>query len=123
MKFRNQTTFYFIRHGETPSNAHNIAQGIHIDDYLDTQGILQVQYLANVIAHLQLDILYTSHLKRAEETAAIIKNSLAEPIAILHDSRLQERDFGSLTGKSEEEIEKRRRYIIKQLERETKILN
>ena len=106
MKIRNQTTLYFIRHGETKSNALHIRQGVQIDDYLNTQGILQTERLINIVKHLDLDVLFTSYLKRAEETAALLSNGLPEHVPVLHDFRLRERDFGSLSGKSVEEWDK-----------------
>ena len=106
MQIRNQTTLYFIRHGETLSNRKNIRQGIQIDDYLDSLGIAQIQKLAKLVSHLNLDIIFTSYLHRAEETAALINQALESKIPLLHDYRLRERDFGSLTGKSETECEK-----------------
>jgi broad specificity phosphatase PhoE len=103
MKIRNQTTLFFIRHGETISNQKKIRQGVLIDDYLDTQGVLQIQQISKFINALDLDVLYTSYLLRAEETAALIDKSLKEPVPILHDFRIRERDFGSLSGKSHKE--------------------
>jgi len=100
------TTLYFIRHGETIKNKEHIRQGIQIDDYLDTQGVLQSQNLAKLVKHFNLDVLYTSHLRRAEETAVYINNLLPEKIQIFHDYRLTERDFGSLTGKPMSEWDK-----------------
>lgn len=97
---------YFIRHGETLSNAQHIRQGIYIDDYLDTRGILQVEQIVPIIKELKLDVLYTSYLHRAEESAAVINQKLEKPIPIIHDRRLHERDFGSLAGKTQEEWEK-----------------
>jgi probable phosphoglycerate mutase len=96
------TTLYFIRHGETPSNKQHIRQGIQIDDYLDTQGILQVAKIVPIVEKLKLDALYTSYLHRAEESAALINQKLKAPIPIIHDSRLLERNFGTLTGKPQE---------------------
>ncbi len=106
MKIRNQTTLYFIRHGETISNKKKIRQGVQIDDYLDTEGVLQIQKITKFVKALDLDVLFTSYLKRAEETASIIDKSLKEPVPILHDFRLRERNFGSLSGKSHEEWDK-----------------
>lgn len=106
MELRNQTTLYFFRHGETISNKNRIKQGIQIDDYLDTQGIMQIEKIAKFIQYLKLDVLFTSYLHRAEETAMLINKALPEPVTILHDFRLRERDFGSLTGKSYEEWDK-----------------
>ena len=103
MHIRFSTTLYFIRHGETSSNARGIRQGIQIDDYLDTEGILQVEKAGLLTRYLNLDILFTSYLHRAEESASIINNKQNEPIPVMHDYRLRERDFGSLTGKTEPE--------------------
>lgn len=99
-------TLFFIRHGETPSNAQHIRQGILIDDYLDTQGVLQMERLIPILKQLNLDILYTSYLHRAEESAALINQHLGRSIPIIHDGRLHERDFGSLAGKSLDEWDK-----------------
>lgn len=101
---QNPTTLYFIRHGQTPSNKQHIHQGIQIDDYLDGQGVLQIEKISEFISLLNLDILFTSYLHRAEETAVLIGAHLPKAIPIIHDSRLRERDFGSLTGKSQEEF-------------------
>ena len=100
---RSQTSLFFIRHGETPSNARGIQQGDQIDDYLDTRGVLQAEEAAHIASFLDLDILFTSYLHRAEETAQIIRKTSGEPIPLLHDFRLRERDFGALTGKTKDE--------------------
>lgn len=105
MHLRNQTTLYFIRHGETSSNKKFIEQGNKIDDYLDTEGVLQIQEITKFIKLLNLDVLFTSYLRRAEETAALINQSLKEPVIVLHDYRLRERDLGSLVGKNKTELE------------------
>lgn len=104
MKLHSKTTFFLIRHGQTPSNLKGIKQGIHIDDYLDAQGVMQVNNAGAMVQHLALDLFITSHLHRAEETAAILNKELQEPIQVFHDYRLRERDFGTLTGKTEAEI-------------------
>lgn len=106
MHLRNQTTLYFIRHGETLSNKNHIRQGIEINDYLDTAGVQQIEKLVKIIGNLHLDVLFTSYLHRAEQTASIINKSLPQPLQILYDFRLRERDFGSLTGKTKEEWDK-----------------
>ncbi len=103
MKIRNETILYFIRHGQTQYNKKHIRQGIYIDDYLDTQGIIEVEKIIPIVKAVDLDVLYTSYLKRAEETAALLNQGLEKPIEVLHDYRIRERDFGSLAGKSVEE--------------------
>ncbi|MEK7618503.1 MAG: histidine phosphatase family protein [Patescibacteria group bacterium] len=107
MHIRENTTLYFIRHAQTPSNFANIKQGIKIDEYLSSPGVLDVQKnLIPVIKLLDLDLIITSHLHRAEETAALLRQSLKNPIPVYHDHRFRERDFGSLSGKPMEEIKK-----------------
>ena len=58
----------------------------------------------SIVKYLNLDLLITSHLHRAEETAAFLRQSLKEPIPVLHDHRFRERDFGSLSGKDQVDI-------------------
>lgn len=105
MQIREKTTLYFIRHAQTTSNVANIKQGIKIDEYLSTSGVLDVQKnLIPVVKYLNLDVLLTSHLHRAEETVALLRQSLKDPIPVYYDHRFRERDFGSLSGKTLEEI-------------------
>ena len=107
MQIHQTTTLYFIRHAQTPSNLQGIKQGTHVDEYLSTAGILSIQHhLIPIIKTLDLSVLYTSYLRRAEETAAMLRQSLKDPIPVYHDSRLRERDFGSLSGKHITEIKK-----------------
>lgn len=105
MVIREKTTLFFIRHAQTPSNLLNIKQGVKIDEYLSSQGISDIQhFLIPVVRYLDLDMLVTSHLKRAEETSAYLKQSLKNPVSIIYDHRFRERDFGSLSGKTLTEI-------------------
>jgi broad specificity phosphatase PhoE len=103
MQNRNQTTIYFIRHGQTPSNAIGLQQGSIIDDSLSKLGINQIEQMAKIASYLNLDVIFTSYLHRAEETAAIIERELKTPVPLFHDFRLRERNFGSLSGKTEKE--------------------
>ncbi len=105
MVIREKTTLFFIRHAQTPSNFLNIKQGVKIDEYLSTQGIADIQhFLIPVVKYLDLDMLITSHLRRAEETTSYLKQSLRKPVPVLYDHRFRERDFGSLSGKTLSEI-------------------
>lgn len=105
MNLRNQTTIFFIRHGQTPSNFKGVQQGSIIDDYLNTEGVLQVEHMAKIATYLNLDVMFTSYLHRAEETSAIIEQQLNFKVPLMHDFRLRERGFGSLSGKTEKELE------------------
>jgi probable phosphoglycerate mutase len=105
MKNRNQTTLFFIRHGQTESNNKGIIQGDRINDPLNNTGTIEAQALAKITAYLELDIIFTSYLQRAEQTADIIEHGLIQPVQLLHDFRLHERDFGTLSGKNKKEVE------------------
>lgn len=56
--------------------------------------------------NLNFDVIYTSPLKRAFQTAEIIRDTLGGPNPIVEKS-LIERDFGVMTGTPVSEIEKR----------------
>ncbi len=106
MNLRSQTTIYFIRHGQTPANRLGIEQGVRVNEYLDTLGIRQLEEAIPQILPLNLDLMFSSQLFRSEQTAALINKHLKSPIPVFIDHRLEERDFGSLSGKTQSEIEK-----------------
>ncbi|WP_246027781.1 histidine phosphatase family protein [Paenibacillus xylaniclasticus] len=87
-----------IRHGQTSWNALGKIQG-QTDIPLNEEGIRQAQTLANRIASedRRWDAVVSSDLRRAEETARII----AETVGISQlasDPRLRERYFGEIEG-------------------------
>lgn len=65
----NETTFYFVRHGETEYNRRRIMQGRRIDSSLNRTGRRQALALAARFADVSLDAIYTSSLARAIQTA------------------------------------------------------
>lgn len=97
-----KTRFCLIRHGETAWNAERRLQG-HTDISLNDQGKIQAAQMAQALkkSNLQFDVLYTSTLKRAIETANAIEQCFARP-AIQIDA-LRERHFGALQGLTTDE--------------------
>lgn len=95
------TTILLIRHGQTDWNAEGRWQG-HTDVPLNEVGRQQAQLLAQRLKAWPLSALYSSDLRRAWETAAIIAraNDL-EPIA---DAKWRERDTGRYSGLTREEV-------------------
>ena len=65
------TVLYLIRHGETGGNSEGRFQGI-IDNPLNFSGINQAQMLGMAFSLSKIDLLYTSPLLRAKQTAEII---------------------------------------------------
>jgi probable phosphoglycerate mutase len=91
------TKLCLIRHGETAWNAERRLQG-HTDIPLNTKGILQARQMARALKNINLifDVLYTSDLKRAVDTANAIVELFGVEARV--DSALRERHFGALQG-------------------------
>ena len=64
--------FYIFRHGETDYNAQKRWQGQGIDIDLNKTGLKQAEDLAEKMQHLGLEIIYSSPLKRARQTAEFV---------------------------------------------------
>ena len=86
---------YIIRHGQTEKNRANVLQG-RSDIPLNDSGRQQAEEVRNqfIKAGIYFDLVYTSPLIRAVQTAAII----AEGIPQLKDDRLIEMDYGPYEG-------------------------
>lgn len=94
------TTLILVRHGETDWNAQHRWQG-HSDTPLNDAGREQACRFSNELE--PVDVLYSSDLARARETAEIIAAHLDLEVRL--DPRLRERGFGSWEGLTTEEIE------------------
>ena len=65
------TTVYLVRHGETNGNLEQRFQGTK--DYpLNAQGSRQGELLGSALREYPIDIIYTSPLSRAYETARLV---------------------------------------------------
>jgi probable phosphoglycerate mutase len=94
------TTLLLVRHGETDWNRDGRWQG-HSDTHLNEIGRAQAERVA---AELDgVDVIYSSDLARARETAEIIARRLELPVLV--DARLRERYFGAWEGLTAAEIE------------------
>lgn len=92
-----------MRHGETDWNRENRFQG-HADPPLNDLGREQAGQLARELSE-PFAALYTSPLRRASETAAILGATLG--LHAVPDSSLQEVDLGSWSGLTRPEVEER----------------
>jgi len=96
------TTLLLVRHGETDWNRDGRWQGLS-DTRLNDRGREQARELA---AQLDgVDVLYSSDLARARETAEIVAERLGLEVQV--DERLRERGFGEWEGLNADEIEQR----------------
>ncbi len=91
----------FIRHGRTAWNKEGRSQGI-LDIPLDQAGVAEAHMLAKRLCKEKWDVLYSSDLRRAKQTAEIIRKYIKN-IDIHWDERLRERDSGKTAGTTEEE--------------------
>ncbi|MBT2571048.1 histidine phosphatase family protein [Planococcus sp. ISL-110] len=96
------TTIGLVRHGITDWNIKGIAQGSS-DVPLNRTGRQQAQSLANRLATEEnWDLIISSDLSRAKETAEIIGQKLQLPVSHF-DTRLRERSGGKIEGTTERE--------------------
>ncbi|MBN1144842.1 MAG: histidine phosphatase family protein [Bacteroidales bacterium] len=99
------TTICIIRHGETDWNSSGRLQGCE-DIELNDQGRLQAASLAAYLSRQPWDVIISSPLKRAYETAQIIASHISLPCLNVHEG-LRERDYGEASGLLPDERHKR----------------
>jgi probable phosphoglycerate mutase len=90
------------RHGETDWNSERRWQG-HADRPLNDVGREQARELAETLADRAIDVVYSSDLARAHETALIVGDRLGLPVEV--DAGLREVDVGDWSGRVHAEIE------------------
>ncbi len=93
-----------VRHGETDAETQKITLG-WIDKSLNATGITAVNQYAHFLKQQQeiIDLIITSPLTRARQTALIIANALNIPF--IENELIKERNFGELSGLTWEEFE------------------
>ncbi len=92
-----------IRHGETDWNVEGRYQG-QADPPLNARGRAQAQALVEPLRPLGLDVLYTSPLRRARQTAEVLATALHLPLHT--DPRLMEIHQGAWQTRLRAEIER-----------------
>jgi broad specificity phosphatase PhoE len=98
------TIILLARHGQSDWNASHRWQG-HADRPLTEKGRQQARALAERLAHVELDALYSSDLRRAADTAAEV--ALAQGLELQEVPALREVDVGSWSGLTRAEAEER----------------
>ena len=85
---------YVVRHGETIWNVEHKVQGI-TDIPLTEKGMKEAEELQELISTLNIDVVISSPLIRARETAKILVDF---KLPINTDDRIKERDWGMNEG-------------------------
>ena len=96
------------RHGQSVWNAENRFTG-WVDVDLSEQGILEARKSGVLIKNLNIniDISYTSFLKRAIKTLSVILEEINLKLELNSSWEINERHYGSLTGLNKEETKKK----------------
>ncbi|MQA25754.1 MAG: histidine phosphatase family protein [Micromonosporaceae bacterium] len=92
------------RHGQTAWNLQNRIQG-QTDVALDDTGRAQAETAARLLAGERADVLVSSDLRRAQDTAATLAALTGLPVG--QDKRLRERSYGEWEGLTHAEISAR----------------
>ena len=100
------TRIYLVRHGETVWNREKRWQG-HIDKPLNETGIKQAEAVADFFEEHTCDVIYSSDLRRAYDTADASGSRIG--VGIIKDERLREKHMGIMQGLSVEEFKKNNR--------------
>jgi probable phosphoglycerate mutase len=93
-----------IRHGETEWNRQRRFQG-HLDSVLNREGLAQAEALGERLARERFDLLLSSDLGRALQTASAI--ALRSGHEIVVEPRLRERRMGIFQGLTPDEAQAR----------------
>jgi len=99
------SSLILVRHGVTDWNVEGRWHGL-TDIPLNEEGKKQSREAANTLKGIQIDIVYTSPLKRVTQTYDEIKETLGLDVPMVIDPALNERDYGIYTGKNKWEVEK-----------------
>ena len=94
------TTILLARHGQSDWNAEKRWQG-HADRPLTELGRTQAEALAERVADIALDAVYSSDLRRARDTAAAVAD--AQGLEVCELPELREVDVGSWSGLTRDE--------------------
>jgi broad specificity phosphatase PhoE len=103
---------FLLRHGQTEANLGRVLQGPRIDAPLSDLGLRQANQLGVAFSETPLDAVYSSPLMRARQTAQALvglhsRNGGASghgPLAVQVAPEIYEMDYGSLAGRSYEEV-------------------
>jgi len=92
-----------IRHGQSLWNAENRFTG-WVDIELSEKGMGEAKSAGEKLSGIEFDAVYASGLVRAQRTAEIILDmNHSWSGEVIHDSRLNERNYGDLQGRNKQE--------------------
>jgi 2,3-bisphosphoglycerate-dependent phosphoglycerate mutase len=109
----NYCNFYIVRHGETDWNRRKKIQG-HSDSQLTEEAIASAREFGKQLNHIEFSAVFSSDLSRAKQTAQLIK--LRKKATVTTTQLLRERKLGVFEGKKVEDLNKKLRELLYQLD-------
>ena len=94
--------FYIFRHGETDCNREGRWQGRGVNLPLNENGVAQAEALDSRLKNLGLEVICSSPLERAQQTANIVAEKLGLKVLILDE--LTEGCLGVVEGMKKDDI-------------------
>lgn len=102
--------FYVFRHGETDLNKEGRWQGSGMDFELNETGLFQAQSLVDKLQDKGLEVIFSSPLKRAYQTAEVVGKALNIPVIVKQD--LRECFYGDAEGQLIADLQKQMPKIV-----------
>ncbi len=104
---------YLIRHGQTTGDVENRYGGAYDDDLSDT-GNKQAVKLATELSGSGIEVVFSSPMKRAQQTAKVLSNELNCQIVTISDLRERNKN-GILTGMTKDEALEKYPELVEKL--------
>ena len=95
-----------LRHGQSTYNLENKFTG-EVDIDLSPQGEIEAKQAGILLKNYKIDLAFTSVLKRAIHTLAIVLAEIKQKVPIFKSKALNERNYGDLQGLNKTETEKK----------------
>lgn len=96
---------FIFRHGQTVDNFNHTFSGFRQSD-LTESGIEEAKKIGEELKDQKVTRAYQSDLIRSQHTLNLVLEKYHPNTPIFTDPRIKERDYGDLTGKNKDEIEK-----------------
>lgn len=96
---------FIFRHGQTVDNKNHIFSGWRQSD-LSEDGIEEAKGIGEKLKNELVIKAYQSDLVRSQHTLELVLNGFHKDVEIVTDQRIKERDYGDLTGRNKDELEK-----------------
>lgn len=104
MNLKGKSKWYFMRHGEMNPNRDKYFAEDEVNEPLNEVGITQIEKVAKEIKNYGIDIIISSDMERARQTAQIVAKEIG--VEVIYDENLRERMVGGWQGRTFDDIRK-----------------